>query len=154
MADNGENRKAEQPLHNRQNLQGKYPNKIGRGIHEKTTIILKAVEPPEEEVETTPPPQRVWPKLPPPPPLKQVRVLPRQSFFKKLLEPFLAPRRLEKRLEEFWIELGKREQNNWEVHLKMEILNKVVMEQQLSIDKMWGVLARMSDRILEKHPRG
>ncbi|MCL2011250.1 MAG: SlyX family protein [Cystobacterineae bacterium] len=40
------------------------------------------------------------------------------------------------------------------MHCKIEILNKVVMEQQLSIDKMWGVLARISDRILEKHPRG
>ena len=62
----------------------------------------------------------------------------------------MAPRRLEKRLEEFRVELGKGEQSVWEVHLKIEILNKVVMEQQLSIDKMWGVLARMSDRILER----
>ncbi|MCL2013308.1 MAG: SlyX family protein, partial [Cystobacterineae bacterium] len=68
----------------------------------------------------------------------------------KLLEPFLAPRRIEKRLEEFWVELGKGEQSNGALHCRIEILNKVVMEQQLSIDKMWGVLARMSDRIWER----
>ncbi|MCL2012547.1 MAG: hypothetical protein FWG75_07165 [Cystobacterineae bacterium] len=61
------------------------------------------------------------------------------------MEPFAAPRRIEKRLEAFGVELGKGEPSVWALHCSIEILNKVVMEQQLSIDKMWGFLvARQS----------